>query len=478
METRSIFNFIVKKQAIIRQINKLEKELIQLKLELVKDETLPSTVVVPNHLQDAFLQIERKIRDYFSDLNIDPESGEITSQGQRYVLLRSDSLSHEFLGFFIERYSDRPVHEAVSIGNNFLYDISKVIGKKDAIAFHKKLGLVTPIEKLSAGPIHFAFTGWANVELLAESNPTPDENFLLKFKHHNSFEAQSWIKAKKTTDIPVCTMNCGYSAGWCEESFGFPLTTVEISCEAKGDEACVFVMAPSDKIEKYVSEMIDLTKIQNFEIPVFFKRTQVEEQLRDSLVQKEILIKEIHHRVKNNLQVIISLLRVQMSDMNDERLKVEFESTINRVTTMASVHELMYQNKDFDRVDMRAYINDLVASLVQLYSLNQSVKVEIDIPEVEFTIEKSLPLALIMNEIICNSHKHALTDNCSFYLKLTCENEEFQLVIGDTGPGFNKDDVKKGIGLMLIDILIDQIDGVKTLKNSSKGLEYTIKFSL
>lgn len=470
----------MKKEALKKKIDQLEKELKLLKKELYMGNSDPSTVFVPEDLQDAFKHIEDKIRHYFSDLNIDPESGEITAQGQRYVLLRSDSLSHEFIDFIVERYADRPKHEAISIGNNFLYDNAKVIGTRDAVAFHNKLGLSAPIEKLSAGPIHFAFTGWANVEILADSNPSPDENFLLKFKHHNSFEAQSWIKSKKKTEIPVCTMNCGYSAGWCEESFGIALTTVEVECEAKGDDACVFIMAPSDRIEKYVGEIVDLSKVQNFEIPVFFKRKHIEEQLRDSLEHKELLIKEIHHRVKNNLQVIISLLRVQMAEMKDDRLKIEFESSINRVNTMAAVHELIYQNKDFDKVNMRSYMNDLVASLIQLYSLNQTaeIDVKIDIPEVEFTIEQSLPLALIMNEIICNSHKHAMLDKGKFYLSLVCDNGLYQLTMGDTGPGYKVNKKQKGIGLMLIDILIEQIEGEKTIKNSPEGLEYKINFKL
>lgn len=470
----------MKKEAIIKKINLLEKELKKLKNNLSLKETEPTTVVVPDEFEDVFRSIETKISSYFSDLNIDPTSGEITAEGQRYVLLRSDSLSHEFVDFIVERYADRPYHEAVSIGNNFLYDNAKVIGKKDAIAFHEKLGLTDPLEKLAAGPIHFAYTGWANVEILEESNPSPDENFMMKFKHHNSFEAQSWMKANKRSEIPVCTMNCGYSSGWCEESYGRALTTVEVHCEAKGDDACVFIMAPSDKIEKYVEEVIDLSAIQNFEIPVFFKRKHIEEQLRESLEQKEMLIKEIHHRVKNNLQVIISLLRVQMTEMEDEKLKREFESSINRVNTMAAVHELIYQNKDFEKVNMRSYMKDLAGSLIQLYSLNVSgqVEVNIDIPDVEFTIEQSLPLALIMNEIICNSHKHAIKKNGKFYLSIKEVLGEFELVMGDNGPGLKENNSKSGIGLMLIDILIEQIEGSKTMNNSPKGLEYKINFKL
>ena len=470
----------MKGAALKNKITQLEKELKSLKGQLIEEVKEPETVIVPEPLKNSFLSIENQIRTYFNDLNIDPESGEITAYGQRYILFRADSLSHEFLDFIKERYADRPAHEAISIGNNFLYDNAKVIGKKDALSFHENLGLKAPIEKLSAGPIHFAFTGWANVEISEESHPSPDQEYLLKFIHHNSFEAQAWLKAGKKSDIPVCTMNCGYSAGWCEESFGMPLTTVEIKCEAKGDEFCEFVMAPSDRIEEHVGELVDLSGMQNFEISVFFKRKHIEEQLRETLNQKETLIQEIHHRVKNNLQVISSLLKVQMAELEDEQLKVEFESSINRVNTMAVVHELMYQNKDFDKIDMKSYMNELVISLIQLYSLNKKVEVDvtIDVPAVEFTLDQSLPLALVLNEIICNSFKHALKEGGRFYLKLSFENEFFNLTIGDNGPGMKAKKNKSGLGLILIDILLEQIDAEKKIISSKGGLEYKIKFKL
>lgn len=458
----------------------MEHELRGLKSELNKYSEGPETVHVPKDFEELFGQVEVKIREYFNDLMLDPKSGEITVEGQRYVLLRSDSLSYEFLDFVKERYSDRPMREAVSIGNNFLYDNAKVIGKKDAVAFHKKLGLEEPIMKLTAGPIHFAFTGWANVEIFEDSNPTPDENYFLRFQHHNSFEAQSYLKAGKKSDIPVCTMNCGYSAGWCEESFGMPLTTVEVTCEAKGDDACTFIMAPTDKIEEYVDKELDTSQIQNFEIPVFFKRKNIEEQLRTSLEQKEMLIKEIHHRVKNNLQVISSLLRLQMDSITDNKFREEFQASINRVNTMAVVHELMYQHKDFNNVSMKTYITELTKSLVQLYALNQDTKVDIrvDIEDVNFNLDQSIPLALILNEITCNAFKHALSEGGTFYLHLTQEGGMFNLIVGDTGKGFVEPVNEKGLGLALIDILCEQLDAACEMKNSEKGLEYQIRFKV
>lgn len=468
------------KATIEARIRALENELKKLKSDLIQEAVHPRTVMVPEHVEDIFASVERKVADYFTDFHYDPECGELTVFGERYVLFRSASVSHEFIEFVKERYASYPPHEALSIGNNFLYDNAKVIGKKDAIAFHKRLNLKEPIEKLAAGPVHFAFTGWANVEIFPDSRPVSDETFLLKFQHHNSFEAQSWMKAGTKSDIPVCTMNCGYSAGWCEESFGMSLTTVEVSCEAKGDNECIFVMAPTDKIEQYVEELMDLSGVENFEIPVFFKRIQAEEKLKESLDQKEVLIQEIHHRVKNNLQVITSLLRLQMDNLSDERLQDEFATSINRITTMATVHELMYRAKGFDGMSMRTYFGELSKSLVQLYAVDDSVDldIQIEIGEREFDLDRSIPMALVMNEITCNAFKHALKNGGRFYLYLQENGEDLELVIGDSGIGYDAEKASEGLGLSLVRILCDQLNAHVNMNNSNKGLEYKITFRL
>lgn len=467
------------KKEIQNKILKLEMELKKLRSKLSDDSDQERTVYVPEPFSELFGKVEKDVNEYFNDFHYDPTSGEITVKGQRYVLFRTDSLSHEFIDFIKERYKDIPEHEAVSIGNNFQFDNAKVIGKRDAIAFHDNLSLKDPLEKLAAGPVHFAYTGWANVEILEESNPAADENYFLKFIHHNSFEAQSWIKAGKKSDIPVCTMNCGYSAGWCEESFGMSLTTVEVTCEARGDDSCMFIMAPTSKIEEHVEEYADLSSSQNFEIPVFFKRKIIQEQLKKSIEQKEFLIQEIHHRVKNNLQLISSLLKLQMHKVEGTELHGEFASNYNRINTMATVHELMYQQKDFDHLGLKSYFKELIKSLVSLYSTEKTnIDIVIEVDEVEFNLDKSIPLALVINEIMCNSFKHALTDKNKFYVNISQNESEYSLVIGDNGPGLPDEISSTGLGLTLIDILCEQIDAEKKVKSDSNGLEYHIVFQL
>lgn len=437
------------------------------------------TVIVPDAFKAIFDQAEINVKNYFTGAETDPENAEIIINGERYVLFRAAAISYEFLDVFKEFYSNYPEDEAVQIANNFLFDIAHVLGREDAKVFHEKMKLSDPVQKLSAGPVHFAYTGWANVEILPESNPSPDENFYLKFYHHNSFEAQSWIKAKRKSKIPVCTMNCGYSSGWCEASFGIPLTTVELTCEAQGAERCTFIMAPPEKIQGYLDKMDNRQKNTTGEVPVYFQRKYNEDKLKQSLLQKETLLKEVHHRVKNNLQVISSLLNLQMNTFTDDKLRAEFMSSISRVNTMARIHEMIYGDKNVSSINIEKYFSKLLRSLFQLYNpagKEITLRVEIDVRDVVFYPEKAIPLGLILNEIASNSFKYAFDKTGEFYLKLEETNGNYVLLAGDNGKGLPEKMDDNTLGLSLIPILCEQIDAQLEVLNSPAGLAYRISF--
>lgn len=251
-----------------------------------------SAVSVPENLKPIFDKAQSTVQNYFKDLILDPSHGTITIGDQRYLLIRAASLSIDFAGTIKTLYSNRGENEATLIGNDILFDVSHSIGINDAKAFHHKMGLKDPISKLSAGPIHFAYSGWAFVDILAESNPSPDDNYFLIYNHPFSFEADSWIRAGKKSKMPVCIMNSGYSSGWCEESFGIPLTAVEITCKAKGDDKCTFIMAPPHKIKEHLNKyLIDTELIYkqkvNYIIPSFFERKKAEENLKNAKEKAE-----------------------------------------------------------------------------------------------------------------------------------------------------------------------------------------------
>ncbi|MCC6837577.1 MAG: XylR N-terminal domain-containing protein, partial [Bacteroidia bacterium] len=208
-----------------------------------------NTVSVPDNVKPLFDKAQEVVGEYFKNLKMEPNKGTIEINDQRYVLVRASALSTDFLNTIQLLYADRGEKEALSIGKNFLFDIAHVIGINDAVNFHTKMNLTDPISKLSAGPVHFAYSGWAYVDILPESNPSPDDGFYMIYDHPFSFEADSWIRSGKKANTPVCIMNAGYSSGWCEQSFGMPLTAVEVTCKAKGDDMCRFIMSPPHKIE-------------------------------------------------------------------------------------------------------------------------------------------------------------------------------------------------------------------------------------
>ena len=211
------------------------------------------TVKVPAPIEPLFLKAQAYVSRYFSRKVEDPELGTISISGERYILLRAASMSVEFFDLVTSLYQDKGEGEARSVASNLLFDMAHAIGKADAKAFHGKMGVTEPIEKLSAGPIHFSFSGWAFVDISPESHPTPDNDYFLIYDHPFSFESDTWLRRGRKTAFPVCIMNAGYSSGWCEESFGLPLVAVEIECLAAGGAHCRFIMAPPSRIEEHLA---------------------------------------------------------------------------------------------------------------------------------------------------------------------------------------------------------------------------------
>lgn len=244
-----------------------------------------STVSVPLPFQSVFGEAERLVGEYFREVRADPSRAFIGIGGERYLLVRASAFSIDFLETVCQLYADRGREKALEIGKAFLFDISHSIGINDARAFHSRMGVTDPVAKLSAGPVHFAYTGWASVHLEPESSPTPDDDYVIYYRHPYSFEADAWLRSDLRADSPVCIMNSGYSSGWCEESFGLPLTAVEVECRAMGQESCRFVMAPPNRIEEYlaaeIAERATTRHKSVTRVPTFFERKQVEDQMRE-----------------------------------------------------------------------------------------------------------------------------------------------------------------------------------------------------
>ncbi|OPY30209.1 MAG: sensory histidine kinase AtoS [Methanocella sp. PtaU1.Bin125] len=211
------------------------------------------------------------------------------------------------------------------------------------------------------------------------------------------------------------------------------------------------------------------------------ERKLAEEQIRASLKEKEVMLKEIHHRVKNNLQVISSLLSIQsryLSDPHDVKL---FQESQDRVKSMALVHEKLYQSSDLASVDFSSYIERLVTNLFRSYSgSGGNVNLHLDIRDVFLNVDTAVPCGLIVNELVTNALKYAFPAgrDGTVSVLMRAEGDRYVLEVGDDGvgmaPGF---DIEKSesLGLQLVAMLVGQIDGtIKT--DTSKGTRYVITF--
>ncbi len=286
--------------ALQARIEALEAENARLRVGAFRPSTA-RVVKVPAAVEDVFDRASRDLAAHFQRIDIDPARAMIGIGEDRYVLVRASALSLDFQDTLVQLYADRGEREALAIARGFLFDIAHTIGLHDARAMHEQLGSDDPLVRLSGGPVHFAYTGWGLVDIKEESHPEPGEGFCLIYEHTYSFESASFLRAGRASKVPVCILQAGYSSGWCEASFGLELTAVEVTCKARGDAACMFVMAPPHKIAARVREHfavdVDDEDTQGLDIPTYFERKRAEEEVRESLrqlraTQEELLRKE------------------------------------------------------------------------------------------------------------------------------------------------------------------------------------------
>ncbi len=210
-------------------------------------------------------------------------------------------------------------------------------------------------------------------------------------------------------------------------------------------------------------------------------RKQAEDRIIASLHEKEVLLKEVHHRVKNNLQIISALLSLQSSYLTDEDIIKIFRDSQNRIKSMALVHENLYRSKDLDKVDFNEYINQLASYLSQSYGdLVGKIKFKVNSENVYLNINTAIPCGMIINELVSNTLKHAFPDGRSgeVCVDLSSEDGGFMLVVSDNGAGIKGDiNIKesKTLGFRLIDTLVRQIDG-KMSFDTSNGTRCEIHF--
>jgi PAS domain S-box-containing protein len=206
-------------------------------------------------------------------------------------------------------------------------------------------------------------------------------------------------------------------------------------------------------------------------------------QVRSSLAEKEILLQEIHHRVKNNLQVISGLLNLQAHHIHDDKGREVYKESQNRVITMALIHEELYQAKDLSRVDFGDYIKNLTGNLFGSYATdNGSIDLELDMEQAELVVDTAIPCGLIINELISNSLKHAFPYGRPGKVKVEFSrraDDMFLLTVCDDGIGIPDDldiDRSASLGLKLVTVLSEQL-GAELDISTEGGTCFTLTFA-
>lgn len=203
---------------------------------------------VPARLVPAFQLAQALVEAKFDDQLHQPEAGTLHIGGERYVLVRAESL---YLGWFTALSE---VFGATA-ATGFVYSTAREIGRSDCRAFTAPLGLTDGVARLASGPVHFAYAGWAFVEIFEDSTPSSDDAYFLHYSHPNTFETEVLRARGQRSESCACLFSAGYSAGWCTEAFGVEVHAREIRCLARGDERCEFVMAPESRLGEHVARL-------------------------------------------------------------------------------------------------------------------------------------------------------------------------------------------------------------------------------
>ena len=198
--------------------------------------------------------------------------------------------------------------------------------------------------------------------------------------------------------------------------------------------------------------------------------------LQASFTSKEFQLKDIHHRIKNNLQLIISLLNIEASKKNDDSIEEYLLKGQSRIHSIAAMHQNLYKTEYYDSIKLQNYIESIVRNLTDIY--NNDIKIEINTNDTILEVDKAIPVGIIITELVSNSFKHAFTEKCDASIKIDIKKNQnkYELTLRDNGIGFpEKPTSKVAIGLELVSMMVLQINGHLNRKNQ-QGAIYNISF--
>ncbi|MDZ7659303.1 sensor histidine kinase [Fodinibius sp.] len=209
---------------------------------------------------------------------------------------------------------------------------------------------------------------------------------------------------------------------------------------------------------------------------------EYERELKESLKEKETLLQEIHHRVKNNLAVVSGMMDLQTFSTENEEVRRLLTDSKNRIKTMALIHEKLYQSASLSQIEFGSYVKDLINNIKGVSASDKEIKVELEYDSFNLNVNQAVPCALIINEVVANAFEHAFTDQESGLIKVTLENIEDKVIVSikDNGRGLPSDfeyRKSKSIGMTIIETLIQQLEAEQKVKDKN-GVSFTFSFEM
>lgn len=221
---------------------------------------------------------------------------------------------------------------------------------------------------------------------------------------------------------------------------------------------------------------------------IFKNEREINKELRESNAilnqrnqEKDLLLKEIHHRVKNNLQIVSSLLRLQSNEITDEDSKEKFMDSVNRIKSISNLHETIYRSENILSINLNSYLKNLALSLIESYSIKKKIELDIHSDLIDVDNDHIVPISLIMNEMISNSIKHAFTHSeegkiAISLLKINDKNQ-YRLLYSDSGS-WVESTKSNSFGTELIQSLVEQLNGSIETHPTPEKSEYSILFEV
>ena len=316
--------------------------------------------------------------------------------------------------------------------------------------------------------------GDVNAERIAYQNLA--QIFVKTGKYKEAYEYETKFK-----DLTDSIFNEENSKQLGDMKTGFEVEKKEAELNAKADKQQAIILE-EEKREKLLTYAATLLLVVVLIFSFFlFKRAKAAHKQKQTI---EHLFKEVHHRVKNNLQVITSLLNLQKTYIDDKHILNIFQDCQNRVYAMAAIHEKLYEHNALSNINFKEYIKTLITQLIDTYKLKFNVKYNLETDIDTLDLDTLIPIGLLTNEIISNSLKYAFTDEdenplITFKLLKTNQPDAFTMIVGDNGKGstVNLNDNHTSFGMELIKILAAQLHG--TIKQlPAKGTMYEINFHI